>query len=99
MDIKPYEGLTAAAQALERALSEIFLQAGNSLYYGDQRRLHDTPGACKLIFASSVVVAIGSVTGLLNTLHKQTEDHRAMAIKMARTKFNEAVDRMRRETA
>jgi hypothetical protein len=99
MDIKPYEELTAAAQALEKALSETFFQAGNSLYYGDPRRLHDTVGACKLIYHSSVVTAIGSVTGLLNALHKETEDHRAMAIKVARTRFNDAVDKMRKETA
>jgi hypothetical protein len=99
MDIKLYEDLSAAAQALERAQAETFFQAGNSVFFGDPRRLHDTPGACKKIFDSSVVVAIGSVTGLLNALHKETEDHRMMAIKLARTKFNEAVDKMRRETA
>jgi hypothetical protein len=35
----------------------------------------------------------------LNTLREETEDHRAMAIKLARRKFDEAVDKMRRETA
>jgi hypothetical protein len=99
MDIKLYEDLSAAAQGLERALSETFFQQGNSLYYGDPRRLHDTPGACKIIFHSSVVTELGSVTGLLNALRKETDDHREKAFAMARRRFNEAVDKMRRETA
>jgi hypothetical protein len=99
VNIKLFEEVTAAAQALEKALSETFFQAGNNIYFGDPRRLHDTPGACKMLIASSVVTALGSPTAILNTLREETADHREMAIKMARTKFNEAVDRMRRETA
>jgi hypothetical protein len=99
MDIKLYEDLSNAAQALERAQSEVFFQAGNSLYYGDPRKLHDPGSPCKMLFHSSVVVAIGSPTAILNELTEAVEDHRKKAIAMAKRRFDEAVDKMRTETA
>jgi len=98
LDIKLYDDLANAARDLEKANAECFFQQGNSLYFGDPRKLHEPGSHCKMLFHSSVVNAVGSVQRLLNYLTQGLEQHRQMNIKMARTQFDEALDKMRKGT-